>query len=302
MISAAIDIGTNSVLLLVAKFPPLRVIRDEARITGLGRGLQKTFHPESKKRTVAALQEYARSCRKAQVGKVFCVGTAAFRKASDGPAFMGEIQNRFGWETRILTEDDEARLSFLSVERDFGDRYPLLVALDIGGGSTEIVSKAGGVSLELGTVALTEKFLRHDPPSENEIAKVISAIDRTLSPLPLSPPLLNKERGTGGEVSLVGLAGTVTTLSAINQRMKKWDPKKIQGSTFTLSELEKMISLLRRTTNEERRAIPGMVPGREDTLLAGALILRAVMNKLGSNRVIVSDRGLRYGLFYQEFS
>ncbi len=299
---ATIDIGTNSVLLLIALTPvpspvygrgELGVRADLARITGLGKKLSKTFHPESKERTLQALQEYASLCRDASVQKVVCVGTAAFRKAADGPQFMEEIGRRFGWETRIISGEEEARLSFLSVERDFGSQHKNLIALDIGGGSTEIISEEGGVSLELGTVVLTEKYLRQDPPTEGEFKDVIHVIK---SKIPPNPPLTK-----GGRGDLIALAGTVTTLSSVNQHLERWDPEKIQGSIITLSELESMITLFRRTTNEERRAIPGMIHGREETILAGSLILKAVMEKLGVQEVIVSDRGLRYGLFYDHF-
>lgn len=171
-----------------------------------------------------------------------------------------------------------------------GDRYQNLVTLDIGGGSTEIISKEGGVSLELGTVVLTERHLRHAPPTESEILEIdeiiLSQLGRVTRP---------------SSVTLVALAGTATTLSSINQKLAIWDPSKIQGSQISMKELDQMISMFRRMTHDALRMTPGMVPGREDTLLAGALILKAVMEKLGAHFVIVSDRGLRYGLFYQEF-
>jgi exopolyphosphatase/guanosine-5'-triphosphate,3'-diphosphate pyrophosphatase len=107
---------------------------------------------------------------------------------------------------------------------------------------------------------------------------------------------------SGLKTTLVALAGTATTLSSINQKMAKWDPDKIQGSRISMNELDRMISMFRRMTHDSLRTTPGMVPGREETLLAGSLILKAVMDKLGVNQVTVSDRGVRYGLFYQEFS
>ncbi len=303
---ATIDIGTNSVLLLIAKSPPplkvrgggregaLWIIRDEARITGLGRGLRQTFHPDSKKRTLAALEEYHQLCRKSGVRKVLCIGTAAFRKAQNGPQFMQEIQERFGWKTRIISGEEEARLSYLSVERDFAAQHSNLVALDIGGGSTEIISEQSAVSLDLGTVVLTEKYLQQDPPTEGEFKEVIRVIK---SKIPPNPPLTK-----GGRGDLIALAGTATTLSSINQRLAKWDPKKIQGSKITIQELNRVIARFRLMTHDALRMTPGMVPGREDTILAGTLILKAVMERLGVDFVVVSDRGLRYGLFYREFS
>lgn len=305
MINATIDIGTNSVLLLVAScsspLPPagegsgVRVLLDEARITGLGRGLEKKFHPQSVERTLKALQEFDSLCKKEHVEKVFCVGTAAFRKAQDGTALMEKIKNQFGWETKIISGEEEARLSSLSVERDFLGQYQNLVALDIGGGSTEVSSPGSKVqSLSLGTVDLTERFLKSDPPKLEEISSLCEEIRNILS--------FKLKAQDSGLRTLVALAGTATTLSAINQKLKEWDPKKIQGSVIKRAELKTMIDLLRRSTHEERRRIVGMVPGREETLLAGSLILEAILENLSVDRVIVSDRGLRYGLFYQEFS
>ena len=104
------------------------------------------------------------------------------------------------------------------------------------------------------------------------------------------------------KISCAPLAGTATTLSSVNQKMEKWEPEKIQGSKITFKELEGMISLFRHMTHDALRRTPGMVPGREDTILAGALILKEVLKKIGVEETVVSDRGLRYGLFYREFS
>ena len=206
---------------------------------------------------------------------------------------MEENKKKLGWVTKIISGEEEAGLSYLSVQHDFGTN-PNLVALDIGGGSTEIISKESGVSLELGTVVLTESYLKSDPPQEVEMTRLTKAIDQSL----LS---LNPKPYTTSPV-LIALAGTATTLSSVNQKMKIWDPKKIQGSKISMTELDRMIQLFQRSTHDALRMTPGMVPGREDTILAGSLILRAVMEKLGVHFIVVSDRGLRYGLFYQEFS
>ena len=296
---AVIDIGTNSVLLLVATWvgKKFRVIRDEARITRLGEGLHRNQHllESAMRRTLQALQGYQELCRQHSVKKTVAVGTAALRKAKNGREFAQQLAQHFDWEVKIISGEEEARLSYLSVKNDFSKRYSNLVALDIGGGSTEIISKGGAVSLELGTVVLSEKIFRHDPVTNEEVQEAEKTIrDRLITP-PHPPSYL--KRG-----ALIALAGTATTLSSINQKLARWDPEKIQGSTITLQELEAMIALLRSTKNEARKTIVGMVPGREDTLLAGSLILHEVMKSLGVDSVVVSDRGLRYGIFYDRFS
>ena len=299
MISATIDIGTNAVLLLIAeyKIPPsprgggdLKVLWDEAQITRLGESLHKfhLFIPTARKRTLAVLKEYRRKCDSYQAKEISAVGTAAFRKAENAGEFLQEVEKETGIKIKIISGEREAALSYLSVKKDFG-QHPHLYALDIGGGSTELISEEGGTSFDIGGVLLTEKIVRHDPPTDKEIREMKKAIDRAIQ-FPTSPDQTP---------TLVGLAGSVTTLSAIKQKLEYWDGARVQGSILTLSDLNRMIRLFRTTTIEEKRKIPGMVHGREDTILAGTLILKNAMEKLGTDQVIVSDRGLRYGLFYE---
>jgi len=295
LLNATIDIGTNTVLLLIAEWNngKIKTIKDEARIARLGEGLHQfpLFLLKAQNRVLEVLKEYRALCDSLKVKKIAAVGTAAFRKSKNAPAFIARAEKEIGIRIEIISGDEEARLSFLSATRDFPER-PNPVVLDIGGGSTEIISKENRVSLELGSVVLTERHLKHDPPLDGEVRALSLEIDRTLSlrpkPYPLNP-------------TLIALAGTVTTLSAIKQKLKVWDGAKVQGSILTAADLAEMIPLFRRTTNEERKTIPGMIPGREDTLLAGTMILQAIMKKIKVDRVTVSDRGLRYGLFYEQF-
>ena len=289
---STIDIGTNTALLLIAEWDGknVKMIRDEARITRLGQGLHShpAFLTESQERTLKVLREYRQYCTQAGVEKIIAVGTAAFRKAKNAMEFVDRVEKELGFRIRIISGEEEAQLSYLSVARDF--EYSNLFALDIGGGSTEIISKDGGVSLDLGGVVLTERIVKQDPPTEDEVKKILDEIEGKID---LSNLHFSKEGKT-----LVALAGSVTTLSAIKQKLTTWDGAKVQGSILTLQDVEEMVTLFRKTTNEERRRIPGMVKGREDTILAGTLILRSVMEKLGVDQVIVSDRGLRFGLIY----
>jgi exopolyphosphatase/guanosine-5'-triphosphate,3'-diphosphate pyrophosphatase len=300
---ASIDIGTNTVLLLVVEISPhpnplprgereIRVLRDEARITRLGEGLHRKpqFIPRAELRTLKALKEYRKICNSLKVEKIIAVGTAAFRKAKNAEKFVARVKKETGIEIKIISGNREAELSYLSVKNDFG-KYKNLVALDIGGGSTEIISSKRAVSLNLGGVVLTERIIRHDPPTEKEAAALESEIDQVIN-----------RWGAGGRAgsspTLIGLAGSVTTLSAIKQKLKIWDGARVQGSVLTMADLEKQLKLFRKTTVAQKSKIPGMVKGREDTILAGTLILKKVMEKLGVKKVTVSDRGLRYGLFY----
>lgn len=300
MLLASIDIGTNTVLLTVADWDGknIRVLRDEARITRLGEGLHRrsSFSPQAQERTLSVLKDYRRIADGAE--KILAVGTASFRKAENAPDFVDLVLKETGITIRIISGEEEARLSYLSAAHDFGDSDDLTV-LDIGGGSTEIISKAGGVSLNLGTVVLTESIVKHDPPTEEEVKDMEKEIDRVVGAQFIAP----EKRGSINRTpTLIALAGSVTTLSAIKQKLAVWDGAKVQGSVLTQEDLDAMIALFRRTTNEEKSRIPGMVKGREDTILAGTLIVRRVLERLGVSRLTVSDRGLRFGLIYESIN
>jgi len=293
---ATVDIGTNSVLLLIAAWQhgKLVVHRDEAEITRLGAGLHQshTFSEAAKKRTLAILEKYQTLCVQEKVKKVVVAGMSAFRRAQNGPEFLQEIATKFGWKPRLLSGEEEAKLAYRSVKQDFGEKYQHLYALDIGGGSTEIISPTEEVSFNLGSVILTETYLKHCPPRLAEFLALKSEVDIVTTGF--HPPYVK------GSL-LVGLAGTVTTLSAINQGLKQWTPERIQGSILKMGEVDLWIQKFSELNFKQLRALPGMVRGREDTILAGTLILKRVMELLQVNLVMVSDRGVRYGLFYEAF-
>lgn len=304
---AAIDIGTNTILLTVAELgprqggitPPLQILRDEARITRLGQGLNRdpNFLPEAQERALAVLKDYKKIASDLGARTILAVGTAAFRKAKNAASFVDRVLRETGIRIKVIFGDEEARLSYLSAAHDFGDSDHLYV-LDIGGGSTELITKSGGVSMDLGAVVLSESIVKHDPPTDAEVAAMEDEIRGALVGANLvsasAAPL-----GVAPNAALVGLAGSVTTLSAIQQKLTVWDGAKVQGSILTMPQIEEMIALFRKTTNAEKSRIPGMVKGREDTILAGTLILKAVMEKIGVTRVTVSDRGLRFGMIYE---
>jgi len=291
---ATLDIGTNTALLLIAQWEgkTLKVIHDEVRIIRLGEGLHdhKAFIPKAQERALSVLKDYRKICDSFGVKKIAAVGTASFRKAQNAAQFIQHVKNESGITIEIISGDEEARLSYLSVEMDFGKSHKNICALDIGGGSTEIISKEGGISLDVGAVILTESIVRHDPITGEEYRMMGNKIDEAFAGTRLIAP--------GHEATLVGLAGSVTTLSAIKQKLSSWDGAKVQGSILTLGDIESMLSLFQNSTVAEKTKITGMVKGREDTILAGTLILKKVMKRLKVDQVIVSDRGLRYGLLH----
>ncbi len=312
---AAIDIGTNTVLLTITNTPhpdplphgerEILILRDEARITRLGEGLHRepAFLPAAQDRTLEVLKDYKRLCEEAGVQVIKAVGTAAFRKAANASDFVARVQREAGITIEVISGEREAELSYASAMHDFPG-LDHLVVLDIGGGSTEIIcDRSGGtgksslgISLDLGCVVLSEALIRHDPISAKEYRTLEEAIDRKIDAAFFNESL---QPLVDSHPNLVGLAGSVTTLSAIKQGLVTWDGARVQGSILTDSDLDGMVEKFRKTSIAEKKKIPGMVAGREDTILAGTLILRKVMDVLGCEQVIVSDRGLRFGLIYE---
>lgn len=291
---ASIDIGTNSVLLLVAERGAkggFTALLERAEITRLGRGVDqtKTLAPEAIADTLAVLESYARDAKGLNVEAIAATATSAARDASNGPAFLAEVKARAGIAVEIIAGDEEARLSFASAWADFGRMGPLVV-LDIGGGSTEFIyGDAHGQpgwrkSFDVGSVRLTERC-------GGDRATISAVLTETFSALPPPPP----------GFLLVGVAGTVTTVCAVAKKVEPYDPLRVHGAMLTAAELQKTADRLWALPLEQRRTLPGLQPKRADVIPAGAEILLAAAKKLGATAVCVSDRGLRWGLLADRF-
>jgi exopolyphosphatase/guanosine-5'-triphosphate,3'-diphosphate pyrophosphatase len=299
---AAIDVGTNTVLLLVAERRDGRLdpVLERAEITRLGRGVDATgrLDPRAVEDTVAVLEAYARDARGLGAERIVCVATSAARDAANGAEFFDSARARAGVVPEVISGDEEARLVYRSAWRDFGGAASPLAVLDVGGGSTEFTYGAapdprGRTSLQLGAVRLTERHVRGDPPSPAERARLREAAREALRPL----AGLDGFRELAG-ARLVGIAGTVTTLSAVQQRLGVYDAERVHGSTLTLAEADALVERLAGLTVRERAALPGMEPKRADVILAGAVIVAEAMRATGFDRLTVSDRGVRWGLLY----
>jgi len=294
---ATIDVGTNTTLLLVAEADAggVTVLEDQAEITRLGRGIGKdgALGREGIERTLAALRQYASLARK-HGAAIAAIGTEALRRAPNADEFLGPAAAALGGPIEVIDGEREAALSFLAASRSFpAETAGTMIVVDIGGGSTEvIVSRAGAVevrrSLPLGSVRLTERHVRHDPAREDEVAAIEKDTGAALDALSL--PL---------GAALVGIAGTVTSLAAMAQRLQSYDPALVHGYHLTVEKLETLVDDLRRSTQPERERMPGLDPRRADVILAGACILREIARRSGSQHVIVSDRGIRWGLLYE---
>ncbi len=297
---ATIDVGTNTVLLLVAerRGGALAPVLERAEITRLGRGVDATgrLDPAAIRDTVATLADYARSARALGARVVACVATSAARDAQNGDEFFEAARASAGLSPEVIPGDEEARLVWQSAWRDFGRPGEPLAVLDVGGGSTELSfgdgpAPRGRQSLQVGAVRLTERHVTRDPPSAAELERLRAAAREAVRPL-------GAMEGRAGGGTLVGVAGTVTTLAAVVQGLPAYDAEKVHGSALSLEQIERLAATLAALTVRERAALRGMEPKRADVILAGAVIVAEAMRATGFDRLVVSDRGVRWGLLY----
>ena len=296
---AAVDIGTNTVLLLVAERGPdgsPRAVEERATITRLGQGVDATrvLAPEAVARTVACLEEYARAAEAAGAEAARVVGTSAMRDAAGSELLARRVRALFGVDAEVLTADEEAALTFrgaLSGLPGVGEGE--VTVFDIGGGSTEIVTAAPGRparfarSYDVGSVRLTERLAPFEEPlSPGDRARLRGAARAALTGAPRLAP---------GEVP-VGIAGTVTTLAAAHLGLEEYDGARVHGARLELAEVEAVVERLAGLTLAERRRVPGVAPARADVIVAGGYVVLAVLEALGAAGLRVSDRGVRWGL------
>jgi exopolyphosphatase / guanosine-5'-triphosphate,3'-diphosphate pyrophosphatase len=298
---AAFDVGTNTVLMLAVEFGAAgapRTLADLARITRLGRGVDRNgrLDPESAARTLAAIEEFTARAREMGVEQVVGAATAALRDASDGADFIERVRKRAGVMLRVISGIDEARLSHLAVVRGLSlDPAARLLIADIGGGSTELVRAEPGAelqasSLQIGSVRLTERCVRSDPPSRTDAAALAGSIDAALDALGWD---FRPDR-------MVGIAGTVTTLCAVALGLATYDHAVVHGHVLSRAEVEHTLELFGARPLAERRKLPGLMEGRADVIFAGTMILARMMDRFGAREVTVSDQGVRWGLAWRE--
>jgi exopolyphosphatase/guanosine-5'-triphosphate,3'-diphosphate pyrophosphatase len=293
---ATIDIGTNTTLLLVAETDDASVVAERAEITRLGRGIggRGGLGREGIERTLDVLADYAGIARN-NGAPIHAIGTEALRRAPNAQDFLGPAAKTLGTAVEIIDGDREAVLTFLAARRSFPEATDgTAVVLDIGGGSTEIIVARGGAidfrrSLPLGSVRLTEKHFRNDPPAEAEVSAVADECSHLLAAVPFPKA-----------ATLLGTAGTVTTLAAMSLDLASYDPALVHGHRMTLPALDAQIARLRRSTQAARERMRGLDPRRADVILAGAILLRSIVDHAGAREILVSDRGIRWGLFFEK--
>ncbi len=299
---AVVDIGTNSVRLMVAEATGRgieTVLYQDGRITRLGEGIAatRTIARAAVDRTAAVLSEFAERIRSYSPDAVSYIGTSALRQASNREEVLDRFFREAGVRVRVISGEEEAALTYRGAL--FGlsmVRGPFLV-VDIGGGSSELIVGESAVdfwkafSVEVGVVTLTEGWFRNDPPSEAEFSQVRRYLEeRFRDPVGVIAPYL------ASGARLVGTAGSVTTILALIREMARYDPSKVHGQTLSRKEIEGLFERLRAVPARERLSFPGLERGREDIILAGTLILLSLLDFLRQSDLVVSAYGLREGV------
>jgi exopolyphosphatase/guanosine-5'-triphosphate,3'-diphosphate pyrophosphatase len=303
---AAIDIGTNTVLLLVAEQQAdgsLTPLEERATITRLGEGVDRTrtLTDAAVARTNECLSVYAGVIRSHGVDRIAVVGTSAMRDAAGGERVRAHVQRCLGVDVRVISGDEEARLTLSGALSGLAleTQEPRSVTVfDIGGGSTEVVhatldergaprSIAFAQSFDVGSVRLTERCVQHDPPTNEEMEALYEASREAFAAIPQLPD---------PAPHVIGIAGTMTTLAAVSLGMVPYDGARVHGHMMLRREVEQCVRDLALLRVSERRQVPGLEPKRADVIVAGGSIALALIDRLSINRVRISDRGVRWGL------
>jgi len=294
MSRAALDIGSNTLLLTVLNDQG-DIVVDEARVVGLGRGLgdRGLFAPDRIAHAEEVLAEYVQlaAAHGVTAGSIRAVGTSGARRAMNAQTWFSRLQKSLGLRIRTITGDEEARLAWLGAKRDLELPEGPLLVVDIGGGSTELVLGEGDriygrASLEIGSVRLTETYLGVGQVDPAGLARLRNHVDSQVASVRLEP----------APRTVIGVAGTVTTLGAMALGLSEYASSEVHGSKLARVDLARFIDRLLPASPAERRVIAGVSPDRADYLLAGATILDRVLQSSRRQQLTVSDRGLRYGL------
>ena len=293
---AAVDLGTNSTRLLVADVVDGRVeeVDRQLTITRLGEGVdaRRRLLPVAIARVRNCLSDYRRLAEALGAERVLAIGTSAVRDAENGEAFLGEIEWSYGFETRLLSGDDEALLTFRGVATG-RDVEPGTLVLDVGGGSTELIE--GGpegvrfhTSLELGSVRMTERFLPSDPPSRDEVSSCSGAVGWLLAEH-VPDDVRYAVRAA------VGVAGSVTTLAALDLELDQYDRERVHGHRLAAEAVDDQLARLAGLPLAERRKVPALEPERAPVIVAGAVIVREVLRHFGLEALEASERDILHG-------
>jgi len=297
---AAIDLGSNSVILLIATRDAdghIVPLYQESQITRIGYRVNETgrIQESSAVATLGVLKHYLEVTQKHGADHLIITATSAMRDAANSTTFLDRVEKAIGVRPHIISGETEASYVMKAVRHDFAELSGTVLIFDIGGGSTELIRYRGDSieslrSINIGAVRLTEKFLHNDPMTDTERSIARQAIWDTLPELHFSD-----------RFSAVGVGGTITTLQAVNKKVPKYNSTVIHKSTLQRTEICDVLRLFRALPLAERKKLPGLPPKRADIIPMGTLIVLTILEKYGISQLYVSDRGLRWGMVYEMF-
>ena len=296
---AVVDLGTNSTRLLVARVGRDGTVEEVERrtdVTRLGEGVDAAgrLSEEAIERVHARLTAYREITDRHRTKRPVAVATSAVRDAENGPDFSASVTQRHGFDVRVICGDEEARLTFLGATSGRSRSEGAVLVFDIGGGSTEYVVGAPGeapsfhVSTRLGSVRQTERHIRSDPPSAEEMAALADATAAVIADGVAEKVRDSVDAG-------IAVAGTATSLAAIDQRLDPYDPARVHGYELSLAGVERMLAMLAAMPVAKRREVPGLLADRAPTIVAGAVILVESMRAFGLGSVEVSEADILHG-------
>ncbi|HAE61589.1 MAG TPA: Ppx/GppA family phosphatase [Eubacteriaceae bacterium] len=293
---AAVDIGTNSMRLMIAKIEDEKIVHKEKYLffTRMGEGMDKskTIPEEVIERNINSLKEIKGICDDREVDKIIAYGTSALRDAENKSEFINRAMDKSGIKVEVISGEEEAYYGYLGVSRSL-DLQDFMI-MDVGGGSTEFIRIENGEkkylkSLNIGSVRLNERFSLKDPPDKKQLDELMKHLDE----------IFDENFGDENvDASLVGIGGTATALSAINLGLDSYDPDKIDGSVIAYDDVEKIFEDLSQMRLDERLAVKGLEPKRADIIVAGAAIIKRYMERDKIREIIISDSDNLEGSVY----
>jgi exopolyphosphatase / guanosine-5'-triphosphate,3'-diphosphate pyrophosphatase len=296
--TAVVDLGTNSTRLLVAEVADgaVRELERRTNVTRLGQGVDRSgrLAEEAMERVYVVLADYRAEIDRHGADRVVAVATSAMRDAENGEEFRAALRERFGIDARTISGDEEARLTFLGATSGRTDRDTETLVIDIGGGSTEfVVGRPGSpprfhTSTRMGSVRQTERNLHDDPPPADQLA---SLADEATAIIEADLPDAVREEVSAG----IAVAGTATSLAAIDQGLDPYDPERVHGYRLALASNERLLAKLAALPLAQRREVPGLHPDRAPTIVAGAAILLRALRSFGLDEVEISEADILHG-------